>query len=86
MKGLALLLLLASVSAARAQTAEDIHACYLDAVRLCGVSKDGKPPATMADIAETARVAAVLTVGTCLVSHREQLSPRCRAAFADHGL
>ena len=55
---------------AHAQTPAERNACRPDAVRLCSSVLWG----------------GILMTASCLISHRPQLSPRCRAVLASHGL
>jgi len=57
---------------ARAQTQADVNACYGDAMRLCRAQTQGA-------------FAAPRTLH-CMLDHRTQLSTRCGAVFAAHGM
>ena len=63
------------VVAALAVTREEVAACYPDAVRLCGVARNAPEPSA----------AEKLRVGACMLLHRDELSPRCRAVLKAHG-
>jgi hypothetical protein len=60
------------VTAAHAQTAEEIAACRPDALRLC------KP--------QTEGLFSTIRTLNCMMAHRPQLSTKCNAVLIAHGL
>jgi len=60
---------------AHAVTRAEVAACHPDAVHLCGV--------TPAD--NTAGILRKAQIGLCILNHREQLRPPCRAVLKAHG-
>jgi hypothetical protein len=57
---------------AQAQTPAEREACHDDAIRLCRPQLDG--------------MFVTLRVLACLVSRRDQLSPKCQAVLKAHGV
>lgn len=60
---------------AAAATAQEIAACFPDAVKFCG-AKRGEMPAFFAE----------LRIRACMLVHVNDVSPRCLAVFRAHGL
>ncbi len=73
MRAVLTLMLLFTLTASAEPTPGEVAACYGDAMRLC-------KPETEATFARSLRVY------FCMRSHRAELSPRCAAVFAAHGL
>ncbi len=58
-----------------AYSKQEIHACFDDAVQICGA----KPSISSPSFFEKLRV------GLCMLAHKAELTPACRKVIKDHG-
>lgn len=69
-----LIIVLCAYSIANAQNSYEVHACFADAVRLCG-AKPGDDPGFVER----------MRIRLCMMVHRDEVSGKCRAVFRMHG-